>query len=120
MKEKNTSTESASTVCYETIEANARKRIQRWLQDLLEAEVTEFLGRGKSQRRQEDAVSGYRNGYGKSRRIALTAGTITVRRPRMRNLTERFESRVLPLFKRRTAELGAMLPQLYLHGLSRF
>ena len=118
MKEKNTSTESASTVCYETIEANARKRIQRWLQDLLEAEVTEFLGRGKSQRRQEDAVSGYRNGYGKSRRIALTAGTITVRRPRMRNLTERFESRVLPLFKRRTAELGAMLPQLYLHGLS--
>jgi transposase-like protein len=118
MKEKNTSTESASTVCYETIEANARKRIQRWLQDLLEAEVTEFLGRGKSQRRQENAVSGYRNGYGKPRRIALTAGTITVRRPRMRNLTERFESRVLPLFKRRTAELGAMLPQLYLHGLS--
>jgi transposase len=38
--------------------------------------------------------------------------------PRMRNLAERFESRVLPLFKRRTAELGAMLPQLYLHGLS--
>ena len=36
----------------------------------------------------------------------------------MRNLAERFESRVLPLFKRRTAELGAMLPQLYLHGLS--
>lgn len=118
MKEKNTSTESASTVCYETIEANARRRIQKWLQDLLETEVTEFLGRGKSQRRQEEAVSGYRNGYGKPRRIALTAGTITVRRPRMRNLAERFESRVLPLFKRRTAELGAMLPQLYLHGLS--
>jgi transposase-like protein len=36
----------------------------------------------------------------------------------MRSLAERFESRVLPLFKRRTAELGAMLPQLYLHGLS--
>jgi hypothetical protein len=30
----------------------------------------------------------------------------------MRNLAERFESRVLPLFKRRTAELGAMLPQM--------
>jgi transposase-like protein len=50
--------------------------------------------------------------------MALTAGTITVRRPRMRNLAERFESRVLPLFKRRTAELGTMLPQLYLHGLA--
>jgi hypothetical protein len=58
MKEKITDIESASTVCYETIEANARRRIQSWLQDLLEAEVTEFLGRGKSQRRQEGTVSG--------------------------------------------------------------
>ena len=118
MKEKSTSAESASTVCYEMIEAKARERVQEWLQDLLEAEVTEFLGRAKSQRRREEAVSGYRNGYGKPRRIALTAGTIAVRRPRMRNLAERFESRVLPMFKRRTKELGGMLPQLYLHGLS--
>lgn len=120
MKEQSTSTESASRVCYETMEAHARGRIQSWLQDLLEAEVTQFLGRGKSQRQAERAPArlGYRNGYGKPRRVALTAGTITVRRPRMRNLAERFESRVLPLFKRRTVELGAMLPQLYLHGLS--
>lgn len=120
MKERITSTESASRVCYETMEAHARSRIQSWLQDLLEAEVTEFLGRAKSQRRKgfEEAASGYRNGYGKPRRVALTAGTITVRRPRMRNLAERFESRVLPLFKRRTAELGAVLPRLYLHGLA--
>jgi putative transposase len=48
----------------------------------------------------------------------LTAGTITLRRPRVRNLEQRFESRVLPLFKRRSHELGAMLPQLYLHGLA--
>jgi transposase-like protein len=100
------------------IEARARSRIQEWLQDLLEAEVTEFLGRGKSQRREEHDVWGYRNGHGKPRGIALTSGTITVRRPRMRNLAERFESRVLPMFKRRTKELGAMLPELYLHGLS--
>jgi len=118
MKEKTTSSELASTICYETMEAHARQRIQEWLQDLLEAEVTEFLGRAKSQRRQEEAMAGYRNGYGKPRRMALTAGTITVRRPRMRNLAERFESRVVPLFKRRTAELGAILPQLYLHGLA--
>jgi len=51
MKEKITSTESASRACYETMEAQARQRIRCWLQDLLEAEVTEFLGRGKSQRR---------------------------------------------------------------------
>ena len=115
MKEQSTSIESASRVCYETMEACARGRTQGLLQDLLEAEVTQFLGRGKSQRQAEVAPArwGYRNGYGKRKRVALTAGTITVRRPRMRNLTERFESWVLPLFKRRTAELGALLPQLY-------
>jgi hypothetical protein len=33
------------------METHARQRIQGWLQDLLEAEVTQFLGRAKSQRR---------------------------------------------------------------------
>jgi transposase-like protein len=101
------------------MEVHARSCIQRWLQDLLDAEVTEFLGRGKSQRCAESAARpGYRNGYGKPRQVALTAGTITVRRPRVRDLAERFESRVLPLFKRRSVELGELLPRLYLHGLS--
>ena len=45
-------------------------------------------------------------------------GTITLRRPRVRGVEERFESRVLPLFARRTKELGALLPELYLHGLA--
>ena len=30
----------------------------------------------------------------------------------------RFESRVLPLFARRTKEVGALIPELYLHGLA--
>ena len=114
MKQKTTIEQSASTVCYEMIEAKARERIQSWLQSLLEEEVTEFLGRAKSQRRSEDDVAGYRNGYGKHRRIALSSGTVSVRRPRMRNLGDRFESRVLPLFKRRSQELGELLPRLYL------
>jgi transposase-like protein len=45
-------------------------------------------------------------------------GTITVRRPRVRGLDERFESALLPFFKRRTAEVSALLPELYLHGLA--
>lgn len=50
--------------------------------------------------------------------LALTSGTVTVRRPRVRGLAERFESRLLPLFKRRTEALGSLLPELYLHGLA--
>lgn len=45
-------------------------------------------------------------------------GTITVRRRRVRDLTDRFESKVLPLFTRRTREVGEVLPELYLHGPS--
>ena len=30
----------------------------------------------------------------------------------------RFESRVLPMFARRTAEVNKLIPQLYLHGLA--
>ena len=48
MKQKNTAEERASRVCYETMEGHARGCIQRWLQELLEAEVTEFLGRSPS------------------------------------------------------------------------
>ncbi len=35
----------------------------------------------------------------------MSSGTITLRRPRVRGVEERFESRVLPLFARRTKEL---------------
>ena len=50
--------------------------------------------------------------------LSTSSGTITLRRPRVRGVEERFESRVLPLFARRTKELGALLPELYLHGLA--
>jgi hypothetical protein len=33
-----------------------------------------------------DADAGYRNGHGKPRRLTLSSGTITVRRPRVRDL----------------------------------
>jgi hypothetical protein len=41
-----------------------------------------------------------------------------VRHPRVRDLTERFESTVLPLFRRWTQEVGTLLPELYGHELS--
>lgn len=97
-----------------------RQKAQEFIQHILEEEVTELLGREKSERRDVvDAPKGYRNGYGKPRRLAMSSGTITLRRPRVRGLEERFESRVLPLFARRTKELGALLPELYLHGLAQ-
>lgn len=42
-----------------------------------------------------------------------------MKRRRVRRLEQRFESRILPLFARRTEHVGALLPQLYLHGLAQ-
>jgi hypothetical protein len=62
------------------LEEFTRHRIQGWVQDLLEEEVVEFLGRRKSQRRVAvDAPEGYRNGYGKVR-LSMMAGTIALQR----------------------------------------
>jgi transposase-like protein len=70
-----------------TLEEFARSRIQSWLQDVLEEEVTELLGRGKSERRAVvDAPAGYRNGHGKTRHLSMMAGTIEVKRPRVRGV----------------------------------
>ena len=114
-----TTSEPKASRTWEHLEDFVRGHVQQFIQALLEEEVTELLGRTKSARRETvDAIPGYRNGYGKPRRLTLTNGTITVRRPRVRDLNERFVSRVLPLFKRQTKEIGELLPQLYLHGLA--
>lgn len=120
MKEKNTAKVTASSPTWETLEAFARQSMQQLLQRMLEEEVDGVLGRARYERRGPvDAGVGYRNGFGKPRRLSLSNGTITLRRPRVRGLSERFESRLLPAFKRRTEEVGRLLPELYLHGLAQ-
>ena len=120
MGKSNTRHKDGSIVEYAHLEAWVRMRVQGFVQEVLEEEVEVLLGRARSERRAAvDALPGWRNGYGKPRRMSLMAGTISVRRPRVRGLEERFESRVLPLFSRRTKEVGALLPELYLHGLAK-
>lgn len=119
MAQQNTAQHSSSSPIWERLETFVREQVQRLIQALLEEEVTALLGRPKSARRGAvDASPGLRNGYGKPRRLTLTSGTITVRRPRVRGRGERFVSRVLPLFQRRTRQVGDLLPELYLHGLA--
>lgn len=111
--------DAGSKGIYEVIEEVARGQIQEFIQGLLEEEITELLGRVKGERKQAPAEQpGYRNGYGKTRRFTLSMGTIEVKRPRVRGLEERFQSQILPLFKRHSREVGELLPELYLHGLA--
>jgi putative transposase len=93
-KDRQAGTGVSSEEVWDRLEELVREQAQAFVQRILEEEVTEFLGRGKSERRAEvDGTSGYRNGYGKPRRLVMSSGTIRLRRPRVRGLEERFESR---------------------------
>jgi len=109
-----------SSTTYEMLETIVREKVQEFIQGILEEEVSEFFGRVKSERKKSvDGVLGYRNGYGRPRKLSLQSGTIRIRRPRVRGTEERYRSKVLPIFKRRSKEVGELLPELYLHGLAK-
>jgi transposase-like protein len=118
MREEKHDKEVASMICYERLEEFARASAQSWIAQVFEEEVTAFLGRRKSERRSTEMSEGSRNGFGEPRKLSMMNGTIEVRRPRVRDVEEKFESKVLPLFCRRTGEVSQLLPELYLHGLS--
>jgi hypothetical protein len=53
MEKKNTPQEAASMTAYDALEDWTRIRVQEYIQELLEEEVTVFLGRRKSPRAME-------------------------------------------------------------------
>jgi hypothetical protein len=72
MEKVNTTEQDPSRVTWDQLEAWARGKVQELIQTLLEEEITELLGRGRSQRREHlDSLPGYRNGYGKERNLTL-------------------------------------------------
>jgi transposase-like protein len=122
MKNQSRKEPAPSRVVFEGLEEFARQEIQRRLQELLDEELTEFLGRGKGKRCAGiDEPKVYRNGHGKPRKLTTSTGTIKLQRPRLRGdaqLEERFQSRLLPLFVKRTKQVDEVIPELYLHGLA--
>lgn len=118
MKKHTTQSTAVSTIVHENLETMVRGRVQEFVQQILEEEVTALLGRERHERRAPLDAEGSRNGYGKPRKLTMSSGTIELRRPRVRGLDERFESKILPLFEKRTKEVNELLPDLYLHGLS--
>ena len=82
MRKESTESRSESRPEWEQLEDWVRSQVQRLIQELLEEEVTAFLGRAKSALRSDsDNDTGYRNGYGRARRLTLSSGTIQLRRP---------------------------------------
>jgi putative transposase len=87
------------------------------LQKAVEPEVTEFLGRDHYQRRGDGALQGYRNGY-EHKQVQTAEGPLHLKMPQVRDTIEAFDSVWLRTLVRRSDKLTALIPQLYVKGLS--
>ncbi len=90
---------------------------QLMLQKAVELEVAEFLGRDHYQRHGDSLLRGYRNGYA-DKRVQTAEGPIQLKMPQVRNTIDAFESVWLQSLVRRSDKLAALIPQLYVKGMS--
>jgi putative transposase len=100
------------------VETVARLDARLILQQALEDEVTEFLGRERYARAGDGGAAIYRNGY-ERRTVKTTSGAMELERPRIRGVAELgFESQVLGRGVARTHALEALIVLGFLRGLS--
>ena len=90
---------------------------QLLIQQLLEQEVEDFLGRGHYERRKDGEFKGYRNGY-EPRKLKDVMGELELMIPQVRQTPEPFVSRIARFFKGHTDLLDALVVEMYTRGLS--
>ena len=98
-----------------------RQGAQRMLQAAVEAEVVDYIeqhaGLMDPETRRRLVV---RNGHQPERTIQSGVGNVVLRKPRVndRREGEKFTSAILPPYMRRTPSIEALIPLLYLKGVS--
>jgi putative transposase len=100
----------------QVLEQVARLSVRLVMQAALEAEVTEFLGRERYVRGERERA-GYRNGHTELT-VKTTAGPVVLERPKLRDTTEPFTSRLLGKGGSRTNALEALVLSGFVRGLS--
>jgi transposase-like protein len=90
------------------------------LQAAIEAEVEEYVAKHKDKRDEKGHCQVVYNGKGYARQLQTGIGNIIVRPRRVldRRDGERFNSQILPTYMRRVPSIEALLPVLYLKGIS--
>ena len=89
---------------------------RKLLQQAIENEVQELIDSYKNQKDERGRRTVKRNGYLPSRQIQTGIGNITVEQPRIRGIS--FTSAILPKYMRRLPSIEALVPALYLKGIS--
>jgi putative transposase len=86
-------------------------------QAALEAEVDEFLGRTRYQRRDDDRP-GSRNGFQPPTAVKTTMGPVELQRPKLRGTDQKFASRLFGAGVTRTNALESLVISGWVRGLS--
>lgn len=91
----------------------------------LETEAADYVERHRDQRDVAGRALVVHNGRAQARKLTLGAGTIELKAPRVNDRRQdeqgrrqRFSSRILPPYMRRSPKVAEVLPILYLRGLS--
>ncbi len=89
--------------------------VEKTLQDLLEKEQEEFLGRSRYERGCDSGV--YRNGYERGR-LKTSEGVMEVERPQIRGLSEPYRSEIWRRLSSTSNQLRELVMEMYTLGMS--
>ena len=107
---------TAGNILDELVRAGAR----RMLQEAIEAEVAAYIEQHRELRDHNGHQLVIRNGHLPERDLITGAGPVRLRQPRVRDKRagKKFTSAILPPFLRRVPSVDALIPLLYLKGIS--
>lgn len=108
-----------------TLDDLAREGARRMIATALEAEVEEYVASFVEERDEDGKRLVVRNGRARERRLTVGSGTVGLRAPRVNDKRvdeegkrQKFNSKILPAYARRSPKVTDVLPILYLRGLS--
>ena len=109
-----------------TLDELAREGARRMIAAALEAEVDEYVAALVDELDEDGRRLVVRNGHARERKVTVGSGTVAVRAPRVNDKRvdeqtgerQRFSSKILPAYARRSPKVTEVLPILYLRGLS--
>lgn len=100
-----------------------RRGAQTLLSQAIEAEVAEWIDQRQEVTNGQGRRQVVRNGYLPARKLVTGVGELTVQQPRVHDRRpeeqrEKFSSKLLPPYLRKTKSIEELIPYLYLKGIS--
>ena len=112
--------EKEKSLCFDFLEEKIREESRKLIESIYADEVNQFLEKMASVVDGKGNRVVVRNGYHKSRVVQTACGNVEVKLPRVddRKATEKFVSKILPPFARKTPTVETLIASLYLAGVS--